>query len=198
MAKTYTGIDGELRLYDGTGTPYYIAVIFEGMDLSAPLGRPRTEETMIFDRGRGDTNAHYISGPDDPIVEPMELSFSVRMQADATLHAKLIDALAVDQPASWTVDGDTWVTTKGDFSLVNGDGSTFTDPAFDDSRKYCVNVEALWTAGGVAEGYKWGAVYFPADQQTVAEAEDSLIINCTGQIYGLVTSIQAFTSGNES
>lgn len=197
--STYTALDGALRLYDGTATPYYVQVKFDELNFTGPEGRPRTEETLRLHRGRHSTDSHYTSGPDTVILEPLECSFSFRMQNDADLEAKLRAALSnPDQGAAWTVDSDTWVTTKGDFNIINGTGTGVADPAFEDTRKVCVNVEVLYTKGGVSIGRKYGAVYFPADQISIAESEEGVVVSVTGMIYGLISRITSFTSGTES
>lgn len=196
---TYTMMHGVLRLYDSTATPKYLQVIFSDGSLTAPEGRARPEETAVLDRGRGDSNTHYIMGPDTPIIEPLELSFAFKMQNVVADAAKLRNALSnpsLNNP--WQVGSDTWATTKGDFSLINGNGSTFTDPAFEDTKKFCVNVEILWTRGAVSIGRKYGAVYFAPDQQSLAEAEDGVNVSVTGSIYGLVEVITGFTAGAAS
>jgi len=195
---TYTSLNGALRLYDSTATPYYIQVLFDEGNLSAPEGRARPEETPILHRGRIDTNWHNIMGNDMPVIEPLELSFSFRMQASVANHAKLRNALSNPDLANpWLVGSHTWVTTKGDYTLTGGAG-TATDPAFADAHKKCVDVQILWTRGAVSIGRKYGAVYFPADQLSLAESEEGVIVSVTGQIYGTITVITAFTAGTES
>ena len=82
----FQGKDGELRVIDygldtvSGSTRYYMEVLFCEMDFSMPSSyRPRTDETLIMDRGNMDTNAHYIEGNDDPIYAPLTLSFSCRL-----------------------------------------------------------------------------------------------------------------------
>jgi len=41
-------------------------------------------------------------------------------------------------------------------------------------------------------------VWFPADQQSLAEAEDGVSVSVTGSIYGLVSVITGFTAGAAS
>jgi len=197
---TYTAINGALRLYDGTATPFYLAVLFDQMDLTLPEGKARPEESPIMHRGRAVTaTVHHILGNDEPIMEPQDVSFSFRMQNNATEEEKLRTALcnpALESP--WTVGSDTWTTTKGDSSLVNGNGDTFVDPAFADPMKVCINLEVLWTRDAVAIGRKAVGLYTSPDQINIAEAEDGVIVSVTGKLYGGVTSITAFTTGTES
>ena len=199
---TYTALDGALRLYDSAATPFYIQVLFDEGNLSFPEGRARPEETPTLHRGRATTaTVHNILGPDTPTLEPQELSFSFRMQNSVTAEALLIDALCNPRlDGTWQVGSvpDTWTTTKGDATLTNGAGVTFTDPDFADPEKVCVNVEILWTRSAVSVGRLISAVYFPADQISLAEAEDGVIVSVTGQIYGTVSGITAFTAGTES
>ena len=190
---------GSLRFYDSTPTPYYLPITFTDGNLSAPEGRPKVEETSVLDRGRGSVGVHNIAAVDDAVLNPLDLSFSIRMQnVTATMDKYRLVLSNPDNASPWAIGGNTWVTTKGDFSLVGGNGSTFTDPAFEDSSKVCVNVEILWTRGGVSYGRKYGAVYFPPDQQSLAESADGVVISCTGKIYGLISTITAFTAGTLS
>lgn len=197
---TYTALDGACRIYDGTATPYFIEVLFDQGDLSFPEGKARPEETPIMHRGRAVTaTVHHIIGDDTPVVEPTELSFSFRMQNDVANEEKLYDALCNPSLVSpWTVGADTWDSTKGDAALVNGKGDSFVDPAFADPMKKCVNFEILWSRDGVDIGRKIVAVYIAPDQISLAEAEDSVMVSVTGQVYGETSRITAFTAGSES
>lgn len=196
---SFTMCDGILRLYDSTGTPFYLGLTFVQGNLTAPEGRKRPEEKIIFDRGRGDTNTHYVLGPDDPIVEPLELSYSIRIPNVVATHNYIMLAHSNTYQASpWSINSHTWVTTKATSTLTAGDAATFTDPAFADASKKCVNVEILWTFGGISIGRKYTGVYFSPDQLSLAESEDGLILSATGLIYGTVSSITAFTAGTDT
>jgi len=173
----------------------YFAIIFDEGNLTAPLGRARTEETMIHHRGRGNTSySHYVSGPDTPIVDPLELSFSVRL--DTTINKTALKlALECGNPdydTAWDAAG---VSTKATSALTNGAGTSFTTPAFEDSSKKTVDVQILWTRSSVQIGFAYHEVWFPPDQQNVAESEEGVIISCTGLIYGLIEPI--FWFGNQ-
>jgi hypothetical protein len=197
---TYTALDGAFRIYESTATPFYVPVLFDEGDLSFPEGPARPEETPILHRGRHSANSHYILGPDTPILEPLDVSFSFRMQNDVTAHDLLRDALCnPDNNSPWTVGGDTWVTTKGDGLLVPGTGvAGVADPAFVDPVKKCVNFEILWTRATVAVGRKLVAVYIAPPDISIAEAEDGVMVSVTGKIYGGVANITAFTVGTQS
>lgn len=194
---TFTALDGVLRIYDSTATPWYLAVKFDAGDLSFPLGPARPEESVILHRGRHSADTHYVLGPDGPVLEPFDVSFSFRIQNVLANHDALRDALCnPDNNSPWTVGSDTWVTTKGDGSLINGAGAASADPAFVDPQKKCVNLEILWTRDAVAIGYKLTAVYIGADQISIAEAEDGVTASVTGKVYGgPATQITAFTAG---
>jgi hypothetical protein len=167
------------------------------MDFKGPMGRPRPEETLVLDRENIDSAMHYIVSSERAIGEPVAVSFTARLD-DTTLRQRLRDIIDADSGATWTVDGDTWVTTKGDFSLVDVDGNSATDAAFADTRKRCVNIEVLWNSGATDIGLKYGAVYFDPGQQEIAEAEDAVSVTLNGMCYGAITEITAFTGGNPS
>jgi hypothetical protein len=45
--------------------------------------------------------------------------------------------------------------------------------------------------------FKWSELYFPPDRQ-VTEGVDSVMVDLSGEIYGAITPITAFSSGTES
>jgi len=166
----------------------YFALIFDEGNLSAPEGRARPEETAILHRGRAAKGVHYIGGPDAPILEPVELTFGVRVDTVYNRNA-LLAALTCGNPnydTNWDAAG---TSTKGDTSLVDGDGNSFTLPGFADSEKKTVCVEILWTKDGVQYGRAYHEVYFPPDQQSLAESEEGVIVSCTGLVYGKIEEI---------
>ena len=197
---SFAMMHGELRLYDSTAdTPFYVVVLFSEGNLTAPEGRGRPEETAIMDRGRIDSNYHYVMGTDEPIVEPLEISYSLRMQNVTAAHDKLLAAHSNPRLAgTWAVDGDTWTTTATDHTIVSGTGSDITLAAFEDTKKFCVDVQILWTRGAVSTGRQYGAVWFDPAQLSLAESEDGVILTATGMVYGPVSTITSFTSGSES
>jgi hypothetical protein len=186
----YTGKYGELRIYDGTGTPNYMVVPFIPADLSAPMGRQRPEEILKLDRGNLTSDAAYVQGPDDPILEPLDISFSVRL--DTLKNAvELYNFLTCGTLSDTTVLS----STKGSTQLTAGDGSSVYTPAFADSQKKTVNIEAKWTVGASSFARQWNEVYFMPSNIEIAEAADEVVVNATGQIYGDIAPINDFTSG---
>jgi len=186
------GKDGELRLADfgSGGTTYYFQVLFSEMDFTGPTSRPRTEETMVMDRGNMDTNAHYIEGTDEPRYAPLPVSMSCKL-ADTTNSRSLLE---------W-ISGVTQVynTAAGTTEIYSFDGTRAIDgndlPAMKDSGKQCYRVEILWD-GDSDIGMQYNSIYFPPGEQAINESADGLILNCNGQVYGDVTFITAFdTSG---
>ena len=188
----YTGKNGELRLYDSAATPFYYVVDFVQMDLTGPLGRGRPDENLNLDRGNLTTAAFYHQGPDDPILEPLDLSFSALID-EAVNRQDLLDALQCG-----TVGGDSWTTTKGDSSLTSGSGASVATPSFADSLKKCVDCEVIWTGTTVDIGYRWQEIYFPPESITLTESADVLVLAASGQCYGAIAEITAFTAGTES
>jgi hypothetical protein len=195
----YAMTHGVMRLYDGTGgSPFYLVVPFTDGNLSAPEGRARIDEKFVLDRGRGSVGVSAVGGVDDPILNPLTLSFSMRIQNDATVMPKLRLALSNPDLGAWSIGGNTWVTTKGGSTLTGGDGNTFSDPAFEDTKKFCVDVCILWTRAAVPYGRRYRSVFFPPEQQSVAESADGVVLSASGMIYGTVSAITAFPSGTLS
>lgn len=200
---TFTHRDGRLRLYDGTATPYYIEVPFINADFKAPAGRARPTQTPRLDRGRLSSLMHYIEGPDDPILGAQTLGFSFLLGNFEPNLTKLKQALNTDFAAAWTVGSNTWVSTKGSTQLLSGGGAPtlFTTPRFTNSpRNRCVNVEVLFVdptnPTGPATGYKYAEVYLAPDKQMVNEAAEEISLQVSGEIFGSITGITAFTAGN--
>ena len=182
--------DGSLRLLSSSGNTssiaYYYELLFTDANLSAPTMRKKTEERVILDRGVQDANGHYVQGGDDPIMEPLPFSISCKI-ADTTSGVSYLD----EWIRSGKVNKHVLTGTKGDTYNVSG----VSNPPFADSTKKCSNVECVWD-GTTALGYKWAEIYFSPGEQTIAEAEDGITLNLSGQIYGTITRIATFsTSG---
>ena len=92
----FQGKDGELRIIEFglNGTTRYLKFLFCEMNYDGPISRPRSEETLIMDRGNFDSNAHYIAGNDEPRYSALPLTFSCRL-ADTTNTQVLLDWLKV-------------------------------------------------------------------------------------------------------
>jgi hypothetical protein len=190
MAKK-TNKDAKIRLYDGTGTPYFLELDLDAGDFNGAIGRARQEEQLVLNRGRMDANAHYVKGSDDKLFEPVPVSFSIFLRDDVQT-TYLLDMLKAGQDAGvTTVHAHTMATTKQD---TQNDGAN-NNPAFADTNKLTYNVEYLIETGGTDLGYKYSEVYFPLDQQHITEAEDGITLQLNGVCYGTITRITAFTAG---
>ncbi len=181
----FTNRDGEIRLYDGSATPYYLGIIFSGGDLSAPLGPPRPEEELVLDRQRMDSNACYVRGSDATLMAPLEVSFSVNVTSHATF-GYLLDWLEGN-----TVNGNTIVSTKG---TTQRDGST-TNPVFIDEDKICSNLEYRLDGPSSDLIWKYAEVYFPLSGAVMTETDDGIKVELKGQVYGTISRAASFTSG---
>jgi len=183
----FQGKDGELRINDHglSGTTHYISILFCEMDFSGPTSRPRTEETLVMNRGVFSTDAHFIEGNDEPIYGPLPVTFSCRM-ADTSASTVALDMLS----------GVTTIRTK---ILYGRDGYAThlgnTIPAFRDAGKNGYTVEVLWD-GDQDLGYQYDCVYFAPGQQTITESADGVMLSCNGVVYGGVSRIDSFTSGH--
>lgn len=192
----FQGYDGELRLYDyGTGgTSHYLEVLFCEMDFSGPVSRGRNEERLVMDRGKFDSNAHYVQGTDDDIYAAMPFSFSCRL-ADTVNTRVLADWIGGVTSITNAGGGATTLYSWGGLTDIKArDGSAVSVPNFTDAVKMRYRVECLWD-GTNDYGTRYEEVYFNPNNQTITESPDGLMLNCNGQIYGDVTRITAFSSG---
>lgn len=193
---------GRLRLYSGNTPPYFFEVPFRGA-VTAPVDRARAGETLVLDRGRFTADTHYVSPPDDPLLNPLTFSCQFRLANIEPNFSKILTLIrAAGGVTSKNIGGRAWTSTKGTTQIFNSDplGSTLaTTPRFTDTEKHCVNIELLWTDPQSIQnkGFKWAEVYFPPDRQ-MTEGVDSVMIDLSGEIYGAVTPITTFTSGTES
>lgn len=193
---------GRLRLYSGNTPPYFFEVPFRG-NITAPVDRARAGETLVLDRGRFTADAHYVSPPDDPLLNPLTFTCNFRLANQEPNFSKILTLIrAAGGSTSKNIGGRAWVSSKATTQIFNSDplGQVLaTTPAFSDSEKHCVTIEAMWFDPQAIQnrGMKWGEVYFPPDRQ-ITEGVDSVMIDLTGEIYGAITPITAFTSGTES
>jgi hypothetical protein len=166
----------------------YLDLLFDAMDLSAPEGHARPEETPILHRGRHSTNTHYVLGPDTPVLEPLDLSFSLRLQNVAANHDAIRAALVGGDAnvATWSEAGVSTFATTG---LLNGAGTEVVTPNMVDPEKKGVSVYVLWERDSVKIGRAYHGVYFSPSDLSIAEAEDSVTLSVTGKVYGAIRSI---------
>jgi len=180
------GQDGVLRLSDhgSSSTTYHLQVLFAEMDFSGPIARPKSEETMIMDRGLFTSNAHMINGNDDPRYGPVDISFTCRV-ADTTNSQYLMYWLSGVTSIS---AASTIYSTKGTTAI---DGNTLPD--FGDDSKIALRAEIIWiNESGTTFGMRYNEVYFPPGEQTISEGADTLTLAASGKVYGDVSHITDF------
>jgi hypothetical protein len=185
MAK-YTNKTGKLRLYDGTGTPYYLQLELDNGDFTGPTGVPTLEEMLVLNRGNYDAFGHYINGADTPVMEPVDISFSV-IAHDGTDFGFLMDWVDGN-----TVNAHTIVTTKGTTNRANA----IVTPVFADPLKKCFNVEYLQNLS-IDLCYHYNEVYFDRSKLTITESADGVTIAMAGKCYGTIVRNTAFSAGTD-
>lgn len=161
----------------------YFEITFAAMDFSGPMGRAKTDEQLVLNRGNSDSNAHYIEGNDDKIFEPVNISFSALLD-DAVNKDDIFVALACGDPDSdrWTATGVTSkATTKNDGTNLN--------PTFANATKKTVNVQMLFEGSSKNYGYAYYEVFYPEESQTISEAEDGVTLATAGGCYGIIEKI---------
>jgi hypothetical protein len=165
----------------------YRNVAFSKMDFSGPIGRPKTDEILVLDRGTHGANSHYIEGDDMKIYEPLDISFSFILD-DAVNKTYIFTALQcgnVNDGANWTTTGTTAKgTTKNDGSNLN--------PAFVDTTKKAVNIQILFDGSTYDEGWAYYECFFPDSEQSLSESDDDVSLSCKGACYGVIERIHAF------
>lgn len=189
MGRQYSFLDGELRLYDGTGTKFYYTVKFVQADPQIPDGRPRPEQRLIMDRGRVSSDMKYAKGGDDVVLAPIDITFSARVDED-TNRETLAQALKCG-----TLGSHNWVSTKGDYQL---EGVTL--PGFDnDAPMQTVDMEFMVTGDSTNWGRKVTEIFFPPELVQFGPSDsEGLPFSATGRCYGPISSISSFTAGTES
>ena len=184
---------GTIRLYDGTGSPYYLKMDFDNGDFTAPMGTPRTEEILVLFRGTMNSDGHYIEGSDEAVMAPLDLSFSAVLENGNETTYLLNWLKAMNDALATTVNSNTLVSTEAD---TQRDGSN-NNPGFADSNKGTCNIEIRWVETN-AQHLSYNEVYFSLAEQSIAESEDAVTITLSGKVYGTIEiDTSAFTSGTD-
>lgn len=168
--------------------PWYLEMCLDSGDFTGPMGAPKHEEILVLDRGLVTPCAHYISSNDAPVMEPVDISFSVMINDSQ----KFLDTL--DWIEGLDVNGHTTTTTKGHSEriVVAGDDLNFFDPT-----KKCSDIEYKLTGTTNNITYIFREVYFDLAGQTFAEAEDGVTLSLTGKCYGRILRKIDFTTGDD-
>jgi len=183
--------DGKIRLYNDTGTPYYLELDLDMGDFNAPIGAPLTDEILILDRGKMSADAHYIEGDEYKLMEPVDLSFSVKVRDDAQT-GYLLDVIDVlNKSGSTTVNSNTWATTEAD---TQRDGSN-NNPVFADANKGTLDIHYLLDTGGTDRGWRWNECYIPINEVSFAEGDAENVISIAAKCYGTIARITAWLAG---
>ena len=190
MAKT-TMKDAKIRLYDSTDPAFYLELDFDVGNFTGPIGTPRPEELLQLDRGKASSDMHYINGPDNPMMEPVPVTFGYFLQ-NVVQQTYLIHWLtAMNDGLTQTVNDNTLTSTHADSQR---DGSN-NNPAFADSNKSTCDVCWLSNTSGTDFGWRYNGVLFLISEQTFAEAESDITLSLNGKCYGTITAITEFPDG---
>ena len=200
--RVTSGRDGELRLYDATpspGTPKFLSIKFEQMNLSGAMARPRPLDPVIATVGgalMAPTSADYDAG----FFEGIPVSFS--LWVNSVDYMPIRAALSnLDNANPWKVGQDTWQSTKGRGSVIMPDGNYKSTPLFFDEKKRAVDIQARWTSpamSGSIMGQRWDEAYFAPQNVAMQESADYLEIRCTALVYGNIEPIGDFSFGVSS
>ena len=193
----FKGTDGELRIYEGhTPLPFFVHIPFSDMNLTAPEGRARPEE--ILDEGL--TTRRYAPLSTTEILDPLPLSFSLRLEAFKWITLRQALGLELSPAGVWTVGIQIWLSTYGTSTLYDARGNVVTRPsALYDLLKVCCNVEAVWqNPDSTLMAMRFAEVFFPPHLIQRQEKKDEITLSCQGQAYGSISRIDDFTTGIEA
>ena len=155
-------------------------------------------EIPVLYRGILTSTTHFIQGPDDVLLAPLNVTFTAQLD-DTVNRQKLYDAMGNPSgTVPWTVGGLSFAHTNGRSQIINGSGVAIsTPPTFLLQER--VDLSVLWTGsipGTNDEGFAWREVYFPLDQIRLTEAAEMVTIAAVGWTYGAVSHITAFSAGS--
>ena len=103
---------GRLRLYSGNPTPYFFEVPFRGA-VTGPVDRARAGETLVLNRGRFDADSHYVSPPDDPLLNPLPFSCNFRLANTEPNYSKILTLIRPPGgSATKNIGGRPWISSK--------------------------------------------------------------------------------------
>lgn len=189
-----TSKQGKLRLIDGTATPVYLEIDFDEGNFSGPLGAPKVDEILVIDRSKMSADAHYIEGSDEKLMGVVTITFSAFV-VDKTQCGYLLDWLdecsngdsATPPQATNAINANTLTSTQAD---TQRDGSN-NNPYFKDGTKLTSKLD-LKLDMSTDIVYHYNEIWFPLDEQMIAEGEDGTRINLTGYVYGTITRDSTF------
>lgn len=200
----YFGKFGEIRILfqgDGGGGFYYYPIIFEGLDMSATLARPRPDELPVMDRGNYNAYTHHLQGPDTPIIQPVQLTFSCMIDNTFGRNNLYLAFCNAGRVSPWAIGGVNLSNVNGTTMLLNGAGSLVSTALPYDTQQDRVTIECLFRGDPNPPthdddyGFRFNETWFQPGALRLTEAADSLKVNVTGGIYGPISQITAFTTG---
>lgn len=206
---TYTGRDGVLRIFEGSGTiwygggsgsagtPWQHTIRFSQMNFTGPAARPRPPDPIVVTAGG------YVHVPDSDayeaaFYEPQEFSFSCLI--NDLDRIKLRDSLCnLDLKDPWATGGKRWSSTKGKGSIIMPDGTFQPTRAFSDQKKVTVDMQILFQSvqATTSHGMDFQECYIPPQSVETVESPDTVELSIRGLIYGNITAISDFTTGVE-
>lgn len=173
------------------GTTYYLEALFCGMDFSGPVKRGKVTETLILNRDKVDSKAHYIKGSDEECYGVLPISFTARL-AD-TVNSRVLNDWLSGVTASIGGGTTTIAPWPSDHTIFRStSGVSVSLPS--DAQKPTYMVEILWD-GTTDYGLRYDNVNFKPQETAISEAADNLTIAAAGDVYGDVSRITSFYSG---
>ena len=191
---------GVTRILDGNATPNFLTIPWVQGDARWPLNRPRPPWNLQLDREVFNGYAHYTPGSDQPLAEPVQVTFTIHIdnQLFDDVRAALSNPFNL---AIWSVGTSIFTNAMGTgASIYNGAGSLFKPPTMAHDPLH-VRVHFEWLFYGSPAGtrdivFRHEECYVPPDQVVVG-AGDPLTLSVTYWCYGRMTAIAALTAGTD-
>lgn len=193
-----------MRVYDGTGTPFYVVVPF--YDLPTTPGRaPRPATSVIAGGGRLEAgNVAAVIEDETPTMAPLPWTLTFRLDNE---QAYIVDAFGnpLDR-AAWEVGStpDTWTPVlKADIGTRNnseGNAIPCIPPVHADELAGMYNVEEIYGVppGGTGAAIVKRLLGCVTKDVTFTPIPGGVNITLSIETYGAVAFTTAFTTGAES
>lgn len=193
---------GSLRIYDASGTPNYLQILYSNLDHDLPFNvdGARPDEIIHTDRGRADTNIVRTKGPDNQIFDAVTATFSFRAH-ESQLDYMLAAMSNQLRAGTWTVANQTFVTATSLGNRKNGANSNVACPLPKDGLRaaYLVALEWLATAENTPTndvGMRYQGVFF--ETARIRPAGEVYNVSASVSIYGSSASITSHTAGTDA
>lgn len=187
------GASGQIRFYDSTATPWYLAIGWTQGGLTGPLppfNRRPQSKILLSRMDASVATPEMIQASDEELFAGTEARISGLLPAPADVD-NIVNFLSGQD-----VNSNSLADTRADATITLQDGSTTVNlPADPDAVKFYVDVEILYS--GQSKGIRYPACYFDLSKATFNDKVkgEPISMDLPFTIFGEPSIITAFTSG---